>query len=283
MNLETIGIYLLYTGIYIAFAFILKLVLDFRSEKYFKAADAIAQGNNAIALRRSGAQLGLAVAMMGVLSSGSADTLQQDVLLTLLYGSLATLFMVSSLMITDHFVVPGINNHQAVKDKNMAVGSVEFGILVATGIIAYSSVYGENGGWLSSVIYFVVGQLLLILLVRAYEHLAHRKFAIIKALHQGNTASGIYIGGKTIAYALILKSAIMNHSPMSSSLETVSSFAMLAAVGMVLLYVAELLVDWLIITSTNVKTILEQNQVSPALQLSATKIGLALILSTSIL
>jgi uncharacterized membrane protein YjfL (UPF0719 family) len=283
MNLETIGIYLLYTGIYIAFAWILKLILDFRSEKYYKADDAIAKGNNAIALRRSGAQLGLAIAMMGVLSSGSAENLVDDILLTLLYGALATFFMVSSLMITDHFVVPGINNHQALKDKNMAVGTVEFGILIATGIIAYSSIYGESGGWLSSLIYFVVGQLLLIILVRTFEHLAHRKFEILNALYQGNTASGIYIGGKTIAYALILKSAIMNHTTMSTPLETLSSFALLAVIGMLLLYLAELIVDWVIITSTNVQTILKDNQVSPALQLSATKIGLALILSSSIL
>ena len=146
MTFETAGIYFLYTLIYIGFALCLKLVLNFKASAYYKADDMIAGGNLAVGLRRSGAQLGLAIAMMGVMAGSSSGSLLQDLLLTATYGALATLFMVSSLMITDKLVLPGVKNMMALKDNNIAVGAVEFGMLVATGIIAFSSIYGEGGG-----------------------------------------------------------------------------------------------------------------------------------------
>lgn len=283
MNIEQYGIYILYAFIYMAFMLVLKYALNFISAKYYNADEELAGGNLAAGLRRTGAQLGLAIAFMGLLSGVNNESLINDLITTGIYGALAVSFMLSSLIFTDRLVTPGIDNTNAIKENNIALGIVEFGMLVGTGIIAYSSIIGEGGGILSSLGYFVAGQITLVALVLFYEKAILRNFNIIESIANGNTSSGIYIAGKLIAYALILKSAIAGNEADATLSYMMSEYLLLAVTGMVFLYVFEYFIDLLIITSSNVKEILLEDRMVPALQLSVAKIGMAMILSNAIL
>lgn len=283
MNIERYGIYILYTLIYVALAVVLKYALNLKSLSDYNADEQMVGGNLAVGLRRTGAQFGLAIAIMGVLSGGSAGNLLADLFSTALYGVIAVVFMLSSLFITDRLVLPGINNQQALKQGNVAVGFVELGVLVATGIIAYSSMAGEGGGILSSLLYFIAGQITLVALVVVYEKVFIRNFDIVEAVGKNNIASGIYLGGKMIAYALILKSAIAGNETRSQPVDLALEFFALAALGMIFLYLFEYILDRLIVTSANLSSMLGKDSVVPAVQLASAKIGIALILSNAIL
>jgi uncharacterized membrane protein YjfL (UPF0719 family) len=283
MNIERYGIYILYTLIYVALAVVLKYALNLKSLSDYNADEQMVGGNLAVGLRRTGAQFGLAIAVMGVLSGGSAGNLLADLFSTALYGVIAVVFMLSSLFITDRLVLPGINNQQALKQGNVAVGFVELGVLVATGIIAYSSMAGEGGGILSSLLYFIAGQITLVALVVVYEKVFIRNFDIVEAVGKNNIASGIYLGGKMIAYALILKSAIAGNETRSQPVDLALEFFALAALGMIFLYLFEYILDRLIVTSANLSSMLGNDSVVPAVQLASAKIGIALILSNAIL
>lgn len=65
MNIEQYMYYLLYALVYLVLATAMKYILNIRSSKHYDADDVIADGNLAVGLRRSGAQLGLAIAMLG--------------------------------------------------------------------------------------------------------------------------------------------------------------------------------------------------------------------------
>lgn len=283
MNIDQYGIYILYTLIYIGYAVVLKYVLNFMSSQHYDADDQLANGNLAVGLRRTGAQFGLAIAMMGVLSGGAAGSLTQDLMSSALYGLAATMFMVSSLILTDRLVTPGIDNLQQLKKNNASVGMVELGMLVSTGIIAYSSIYGEGGGLLSTLAYFVIGQATLVALIVVYEKVFIRHFDIVSQIGKGNLSAGVYLGGKLIAYALILKSAIAGNGGSVEVGDMVVEYLFLAVSGMLILYVFEFVIDLVIVTSSSVKEILNEDRIIPAVQLSATKIGMALILSNAIL
>jgi uncharacterized membrane protein YjfL (UPF0719 family) len=283
MNIEQYGIYILYAFVYLAFMLSLKYALNFMAAKHYNADEELAGGNLAAGLRRTGAQFGLAIAFMGLLSGANSESLIEDLMTTGIYGALAVVFMLSSLIFTDRLVTPGIDNTNAIKNNNVAVGIVEFGMLVGTGIIAYSSIIGEGGGILSSLSYFIAGQITLVALVLFYEKAILRDFNIIESISNGNVSSGIYIGGKLIAYALILKSAIAGNSSDATLSYMMSEYLLLAVTGMLFLYVFEYLIDLLIITSSNVKEILLEDRMVPALQLSGAKIGMAMILSNAIL
>jgi uncharacterized membrane protein YjfL (UPF0719 family) len=288
MNIEQYGINLLYALVCVTCMLVLKYALNIKAASGgegsgYNSDEELSNGNLAVGLRRTGAQFGLAISIMGALSGANAASLTQDLLSTAIYGLVSVGFILSSLLITDRFVLPGINNAAQLKANNHAVGYVEFSMLVATGIIAYSSIVGDGGTWLSSLAYFVTGQVSLVLLVFFYEKIRMRKFNILTAIAEGQVASGLYLGGKMIAYALILKSAIAGNAADTAFSTMAIEFVTLAISGMVILFIFELVIDWLIITTTKVSSILSKNEIVQAVQLAGAKIGLAMILSNSVL
>ena len=160
---------------------------------------------------------------------------------------------------------------------------LEFGTLVMTGILAYASIKGDQGGILSSVVYFIVGQITMVLLVLFYEKVLARNINPVELVLKGNLSAGVYLSGKIIAYGLILQSAIIGNDSTSFSVDTVIEYVSAAFAGMILLYIFEIMIDLLIITSTKVKNIIVEDQLVAAIQLSFTKIGMALILGLAIL
>lgn len=283
MNIEQYVYYILYALVYLMLATVMKYILNIRSASHYSADDQIAEGNMAVGLRRSGAQLGLAIAMIGVMSGNSHPDLINDLIGTVLYGLLAIGFMLVSLFITDKAVLPKANNTEELKQGNIAVGLVEFGTLVMTGILAYASIKGDDGGILSSVVYFIAGQITLVLLVLIYEKVLARKINPVACVLDKNLSAGIYLSGKIIAYGLILQSAIIGNGNVKPPVDALIEYLVAAAAGMVMLYIFEILIDKLLITSTTVTDIIINDQRVAAVQLSLAKVSMALILGMAIL
>jgi len=283
MNIEQYMYYLLYAFIYLVLATAMKYILNFRSSQHYDADDVIADGNIAVGLRRSGAQLGLAIAMLGVMSGASNPDIMKDMIDTFTYGLVAIGFMVTSLFFTDKALLPKVNNTEELKRGNVAIGMVEFGTLVMTGILAYASIKGDDGGILSSVVYFVAGQITMVILVLFYEKVLARKINPVARVLEGNLSAGVYLSGKIIAYGLILQSAIVGNNNASFTSDAVIEYIVAAFAGMILLYIFEILIDLLIVTSTKVSDIIIKDQLVAAIQLSITKIGMALLLGVAIL
>ena len=283
MNIEQYMYYLMYALIYLVLATAMKYILNFRASEHYDADDVIADGNVAVGLRRSGAQLGLAIAMLGVMSGDSNPDIIKDMTDTFIYGLVAIGFMVTSLFFTDKALLPKVNNTAELKRGNVAIGMVEFGTLVMTGILAYASIKGDDGGILSSVVYFVAGQITMVVLVLFYEKVLAKNINPVACVLEGNLSAGVYLSGKIIAYGLILQSAIIGNNNTSVTSDAVIEYLVAAFSGMVLLYIFELLIDLLIITSTKVRDIIVKDQLAAAVQLSITKIGMALILGVAIL
>jgi len=283
MLLENYLMYVGYMVIYLVLAIVMRFILNFRSAQSYSADDVMKAGNMAVGLRRSGAQLGLAISMIGVMSGSSHADLIQDVVDTSLYGIIAVFFMVFSLFITDKSVLHRVDNTHELKNGNMAVGLVEFGTLTMTGILAYASITGDTGGIWSSIVYFVAGQIMLISLVAVYEYIIGKKLNLIQKIADGNLSAGMYLGSKIICYGLIIQSAIVGNGDASSYIQTVVNFLTISIAGMILLYLFEFLFDRVIMVTSTVKEVLEKDLRVIALQLSLAKIGMALILGMAIL
>jgi uncharacterized membrane protein YjfL (UPF0719 family) len=283
MNIENYMYYVMYALVYLALATIMKYILNFRSSDHYSADDQIAGGNMAVGLRRSGAQFGLAIAMIGVMSGNTSPDIVSDLINTVTYGFVAMGFMLVSLFITDKALLPKVDNTAELKKGNVAIGMVEFGTSVMTGILAYASIKGDDGGILSSVVYFIAGQVTMILLVLLYEKVLARKINPVACVLQGNLSAGIYLAGKIIAYGLILQSAITGNGVALTPVDAAMEFMLAAVAGMIMLYIFELLIDLVIITSTKVSDIIIKDQQVAAVQLTLAKVGMALILGMAIL
>ncbi len=283
--MDLISSYLQY-GVYALITFagmvVLSKSMNFRTSKHFDAADLIAGGNTAVGYRRAGVQLGFGIGMLGVLLGQSDPNFINDVANSLGYTIMMIIFMWSSLAVNDKVILPGISNNQHVKDNNVAVGIVEFGSLVATGIVGFASIYGDSGDWKSSVGYFILGQLTMIVLVLLFEKLT-KENNLIQDIAEGKKAPAIYLAGKTIAMSFIMLSAIKGNDVDLSAQEAFSNYIFAAGIGMIFLIVSELLIDKFIVLKTNVHTALRDNNVSAILQLSGSRIGMAIILGFAIL
>ena len=283
MNIENYMYYVMYALVYLALATVMKYILNIKSSNHYSADEQIAEGNMAVGLRRSGAQLGLAIAMIGVLSGKSSPDVVNDLINTVIYGFVAIGFMLVSLFITDKALLPKVDNTAELKKGNVAIGMVEFGTLVMTGILAYASIKGDDGGIVSSIIYFIAGQITMILLVLLYEKVLAKNINPVACVVESNMSAGIYLSGKIIAYGLILQSAIIGNGLALSPADAAIEFVIAAAAGMIMLYVFEILIDLLIITSTKVSDIILKDQQVAAVQLTLAKVGMALILGMAIL
>ncbi|MCK5334565.1 MAG: DUF350 domain-containing protein [Gammaproteobacteria bacterium] len=283
MNIENYMYYVMYALVYLALATVMKYILNIKSSNHYSADEQIAEGNMAVGLRRSGAQLGLAIAMIGVLSGKSSPDVVNDFINTAIYGFVAIGFMLVSLFITDKALLPKVDNTAELKKGNIAIGMVEFGTLVMTGILAYASIKGDDGGIVSSVVYFIAGQITMILLVLLYEKVLAKNINPVACVVESNMSAGIYLSGKIIAYGLILQSAIIGNGLALSPADAAIEFVIAAAAGMIMLYIFEILIDLLIITSTKVSDIILKDQQVAAVQLTLAKVGMALILGMAIL
>ncbi|KZX85783.1 hypothetical protein A3715_16865 [Oleiphilus sp. HI0009] len=275
--------FFVYTLIYLVLALLLKEALDAVNKKYYCADTELNNGNTALGLRRVGVMGGLAIAMLGVLSGDGVGSFKEDVLLTAGYGLLACLFMISSLFITDKLVLPNICNRNEIKNKNIAVGFTELGTLLMTGVIAAASIKGDQGGLIESVIYFLAGQLSVVLLVLIYEKLLNSGKSVLEEIKNNNETAGVYLGSKILAFGLIIQSAVNGGAIPETLTESLIEFIVASCAGMIILAVFEWLTDLIFLRKSTVKEIIKEQNMAEVLVLSSIKISIALILGLAVL
>jgi uncharacterized membrane protein YjfL (UPF0719 family) len=277
--LKVIGINVLYAVIAVVFAWVAKKVADVMTTKVNDDKEIEENNNLAIGISRAGLYLGGLVAMAGVLTGPSVG-LKQDLIGLGVYGVLAYVLLFVARRINDSVLLSGIDNVEACKDGNKAVGIVEFGSYVATGLIINACVSGDGGGLkeglIGTLVFFAIGQALILILMALYE--AGTPFKAKEEIRQGNAAAAIMVAGKSIALAVILRASILG--PSTGFAEDIKAFGISAAVGIVLLMVFNRAIDHLFLPGTNLKTEVERDKNVAAVTVTqVSTIGVALILS----
>jgi uncharacterized membrane protein YjfL (UPF0719 family) len=152
--------------------------------------------------------------------------------------------------------------------------------MVATGIIASASIRLDNGVFYYSVMYFIIGQLLMWLVMLIYNvKLKSSVDSMKQEIEQGNTTFGIYMAGKLIAYGLILHAAIYGIEPDTVIVKQLVDLFVVFIMASILLAVIEWLIDKVIMNQVNIKTALRENQVMQVMQLTFIKVSAALIIA----
>jgi uncharacterized membrane protein YjfL (UPF0719 family) len=262
-------------AIVFAWLWIVKLIADLRARRLFDANREIDDNRNlAVALRRGGMYLGLAIGMLGALSGASAS-FAQDAALLAAEGAAVAAFLFLAQFVNDAVVIHGIRNDEAVRDGNVAVGFVEFGAYVATGLIAWGSFAGEGGGFLSSLVFFALGQLALLLMVALYERLT--PYAVVQEVRAGNVAAGLMLGGMMVALAVILNASLKG--PFTGWIADLAAFGISGVVGIALLLLLQWPIDRVFLPGTSLQVEIASDRNAAAIGVTvAIKIALALII-----
>lgn len=194
-------------------AFILLYLILILVAKWFKGLaisykinEELAQNDNpAIGLAMSGYYLATAAVYAAALY-GPANDLVHDLIAVGGYSLLGIVLLNLSRWFNDWAILRKFNDtQQLVAEKNIGVGAVHCGAYIATGLVIAGSIYGEGGGVLSVIVFFVLGQLSLLLFSLIYERLS--PYNIHEALLGRNVASGVAFGGHLVALAIIIMNA----------------------------------------------------------------------------
>ncbi|MDH3349712.1 MAG: DUF350 domain-containing protein [Desulfobulbaceae bacterium] len=95
---------------------------------------------------------------------------------------------------------------EIITDHNLGTAAVECGSMIATAFMIAGAIHGE-GGFLSALVFFILGQLLLI--VFALFHQLITPYDVHDEIEKDNVAAGAYMGFDMVALGIITLHATM--------------------------------------------------------------------------
>ena len=234
--------------LYIVAAFLLflvgKLAYDFHRRSFNLNAELLERDNLALAIALSGYFLGLTLAVGGALA-GTASTLAKGLLSTLGYGLIAIVLLNVSIRLNEWLIFTNFRlEKEIIADRNCGAGLVVAANHVAVGLILYGVISGEGGGLAALLVFWALGQATLILAAKVYDLIT--PFHLSEVIEKGNVAVGAALAGVLLALGNIVRFAVQgNFVSWSKSL---TSFAAVAILGLILLPLVRLAIDKLIMT-----------------------------------
>jgi uncharacterized membrane protein YjfL (UPF0719 family) len=162
--------------------------------------------NLAVALTMSGYYLATVAIFIGALV-GPSSGFVEDFMLVGWYSILGLIFLNVSRYINDKVILHKFSNaKQLIDEHNSAIGAVQFGTYIATGLIAGAAVAGTGGGVITAVVFFILGQISLLLFSVIYDFFT--PYSIHEELEKKNIAAGAALGGTIIALGIIVMNGV---------------------------------------------------------------------------
>jgi uncharacterized membrane protein YjfL (UPF0719 family) len=162
--------------------------------------------NVAVAIALVGYYLGITLALGGVLGQVSSTWIAK-ILNLAIYGATAIAFMLISAWICDRLILSRCDcQREVLQERNIGAGFVEAGIHIANGLILYSALAGDSGGWLVGAVCWAIGLGVLVLVGIAYPSVT--KYDVFGEItRRNNPAAGVALSGLLIATGNIIKIA----------------------------------------------------------------------------
>ncbi|THB74958.1 MAG: DUF350 domain-containing protein [Desulfobacteraceae bacterium] len=267
--LSGMGQGIVFVIICILFIWLAKQIDDWRTSDFDDDIQ-IDDGNAAVGLRRAGLYLAIAIALSGALS-GAGRGFVSDLFILLLDGVIILACMFSCRWINDKVMLGHISNDEecirefidkkGITTKgNTAVGMVEAGIFIATGFILRGSLSGEGGTFIqgieSTFFFFVAGQICLLAFGYLYEIIT--PFNVREEIKDNNLAAGVGLGGILIALGIVLQASIAG--PFTGWENDIVNFAFYAFAGVILLLAFRVIIEKLLLPTTNLATEVKEDR-----------------------
>ncbi len=228
--------------------------------------DEIQKGNVTAVIPYCGFLLGNVAILIGAYVGDSAMLLRYDLIYYLVYAILGVLLMLFSGFIVEKTILHQFNNvDEIVRDRNIGTAAVYFGMYVASGLIISACVTGDtlatHGRWyglISSVVYYTLGMIFLMLFAKIYDKLT--PYSLLDEIEQDNVAVGVAFGGNIIAIGLILMRATIGdigtwqHGMLLYFIDLAAIILLLPSVAFVL--------DRMVVKSINIKKEIKKNNVA---------------------
>ena len=238
------------TIVYLASSFLLffigKFIYQLFHRRYNVQDELVEKDNLAFAVAHTGHFIGLVLAIGGIMMGGS-EGIWIDLMYIGVYGFLAILLLNFSIIINDKVILRKFSvAKEIIDDRNVGAGIMEAASSIATGLIIMGSIYGE-GDIITALVYWVVGQLLLILTAFVYNWIT--PFDIHEQIEKDNVAVGIGMAGAMIALGNLIRHGLMGD--FVSWYDTAQNIAIDTGIGLVFLPIARVIADKILLPGRN--------------------------------
>ena len=218
------------------------------------------QDNFAMGISMSGALIGIAIMLTGVMSGEVASSPQQEAIMIASYGGLGIILMGLTRLLLDYVSLSKISIKQLIQDGNIAAGLVDAGNMIASALMVRAIMLWVEVDTLIglSVILlgFVASQVLLYLATQYRRFIfqrCHPKRSLQAEIAACNVALAVRFSGYRIAIALAITTAsgfvIFQADQMWLS---VGIWFVTALVLFVALTLVAILVRWVLLPNINV-------------------------------
>ena len=228
---------------YLVSAFLLfyvgKLVYQLFNRKINMKDELVEKDNFSFAIAHAGYFVGLLLAV-GSAIIGPSNGLVQDLIDIFIYGILAIILLNISLVINDKVILRKFSlTKEIVTDRNEGIGVVQAANAIATGLIIMGAVSGEGGGILTALVFWAIGQVVIIITTRVYNWIT--PFDIHEQLEKDNVAVGIGYAGAVVALGNLIRFGLMGD--FHSWTVTLESVGFEVVIGLILLPLVRFLTD----------------------------------------
>ncbi|MBI9035423.1 MAG: DUF350 domain-containing protein [Bacteroidales bacterium] len=253
-NETVITIY--HTLAYLLVTFILfylgKLIYQWFHKKIDVKKELVVHDNLAFSIAHVGYFIGLILAIGGAIV-GPSHGLLFDLFDIGLYGILSILLLNFSTIINDKIILRKFSVYkEIIEDRNVGTGVVEAASAIASGLIIFGAVSGENQSTylyyeglinpeaiITAIGFWGIGQLVMILVARVYNMIT--SYDIHEYIEKDNVAVGIGFAGALVALGNLVRFALAGD--FISWTESLSNVGIEVAIGLALLPFARLLAD----------------------------------------
>lgn len=233
--------------IYVIGAFIMfyvgKVVYDLVHKDIDVKAELVDKDNFAFSIAHTGYLAGLLIAIGGSIV-GPSNGLIPDLIDMAIYGGVAIVLLNLSILICDKVILHKFSLYkEIIEDRNEGAGVIEASVSIASGLIIYGAITGEGYGLLdgviSSIVFWIVGQVALILTAIIYNRFL--SFNVLAEIERDNVAVGVAFSGVLIAVANLICFAISGE--FESWIASFSSIGIDLLIALILLPIFRLLAD----------------------------------------
>ena len=242
----------------------------------------IKKGNVTGIIPYLGFLLGVCAIQIGAFVGPSNTLFRYEILSYIMYSLMGSFLMIFSGYVVEKAILHKFSNvDEIVRDRNIGTAAVHFGMYLASGLIISACVTGETivahgrcYGVISTLIYYVMGMIFLILFAKLYDMLT--PYSLLGEIEADNVAVGVAFGGNLIAIGLILmRATIGDNGTWQQGL--ILYFIDLSAI-ILLLPSVRFLLDRLIVKEINITKEIKHNNVAAGLGEAVVLIAFALLI-----
>ncbi len=263
-----------FVAVAVLFVLVAKLLADLLT-RFDDDQEIRERSNGALALRRAGMYLGLAIGLAASLVQ-PGESFGEDLLALAQDGVLLIALLLLAQVLNERIMLRGLRTHDAICENNLAVGAVEFGQFAATGLIVAGALSGE-GSLASAALFAALGQVGLLV---AFElHARFTRWSVREEIAAGNVAAGVLLGGRLLALGVIVNNSVAGDSTTLTS--DLLSFGTYYLFGLALLAVVTWVSDLLFLPKVRLHEMIAGRNVPAVGLLSAISLAVAIVVWAS--